>query len=176
MLAGGGGPMREGGRTIAPSPAWPSNRLGDTPLAMSDCAVYLANEHPRLKIIGLEDPNPAKEKPITPKPSSPLENWTNGLGEHITIILPVKKPPHFRSKIFEVTDLAIPSDHASNFLSFGSPADQTGDVILVLKKGCGVTVSSPAISESAALTPPASLLLLDRMRRFVLLDKSDRLR
>ncbi|GBP51153.1 RNA polymerase II-associated protein 3 [Eumeta japonica] len=56
------------------------------------------NEHPRPKIIELEDPNPAKEKPITHKPSSPLENWKNGVGEDITVIVPVKKPPHLRSK------------------------------------------------------------------------------
>ncbi|XP_046970049.1 RNA polymerase II-associated protein 3 isoform X1 [Vanessa cardui] len=47
-------------------------------------------------------PSPAKivELPSEPvkKELSPLEKWRNGVGENITVIRPVKKPPHLRSK------------------------------------------------------------------------------
>ncbi|XP_059057915.1 RNA polymerase II-associated protein 3-like [Achroia grisella] len=44
------------------------------------------------KIIELSNA-PAKEE------LSPLDKWKNGIGEGITVITPVKKPPHLRSKI-----------------------------------------------------------------------------
>ncbi|XP_061721186.1 RNA polymerase II-associated protein 3-like isoform X2 [Cydia pomonella] len=45
------------------------------------------------KIIELQD-EPVKEI----KPPSELERWRDGVGEGITVIKPVKKPPHLRSK------------------------------------------------------------------------------
>ncbi|XP_047997290.1 RNA polymerase II-associated protein 3-like isoform X2 [Leguminivora glycinivorella] len=45
------------------------------------------------KIVELQD-EPVKEV----KPPSELERWRDGVGEGITVIKPVKKPPHLRSK------------------------------------------------------------------------------
>lgn len=46
---------------------------------------------PKSKIVELPS-EPAK------KELTPLEKWRNGVGENITVIRPVKKPPHLRSK------------------------------------------------------------------------------
>ncbi|XP_013194327.2 RNA polymerase II-associated protein 3 isoform X1 [Amyelois transitella] len=52
--------------------------------------------HGQVKITEL--PDQPKVEEVVPKVISPDEKWRNGDGEPITVIKPVKKPPHLRSK------------------------------------------------------------------------------
>lgn len=69
----------------------------------------LENKHlllpskPATQVLIEEITEPVKkiEEPVKKAPT-PEENWRDGVGENVTVIKTVKKPPHLRSKVCKI--------------------------------------------------------------------------